>query len=140
MAISEDVCWRILRLAEGKSVASTWLKGEHSTEPPLQNAIPLFVIERDLVLRHTRTQIEDSLYFLEKRGYLVRHGFYGLTRVAFQMSEQAAAALKAEAFSAEEQGAFREALVDLKHASLWGMKFNLGESWRRVKSRFRQRS
>jgi hypothetical protein len=118
-------------MAEGESVSSVWLKGEHCTEPPIQNAIPLFVIERDLVLRHKRSEIEDSLYFLEKRGYLWRHGLQGLTRVAFQLSDSALDVLKKCAFTPEEQQAFREALLDIKQPGLWGMKFNLGEAWRR---------
>ena len=135
MAISEKLCWEVLRSAEGQSVSSTWLKGEHSKDPPLQNAIPLFVLERDLVLRHTRNQIEDSLYFLEKRGYLIRHGFQGLTRVAFQLSETALAAIRHGTFTDEEQEAFREALLDLKYPGLWGMKLNLGEAWRRFRKK-----
>jgi hypothetical protein len=89
LAISEKLCWEVLKMVQGQSVSSIWLKGEHCKEPPLQNAIPLFVLERDLVLRHRRSQIEDSLYFLEKRGYLWRHGFQELTHVAFQLSDSA---------------------------------------------------
>lgn len=118
-------------MAQAQSVSSIWLKGEHCREPPLQNAIPLFVLERDLVLRHRRSQIEDSLYFLEKRGYLCRHGFQGLTRVAFQLSDSALEVLKKGSFAPEEQQAFREALLDVKQPGLWGLKFNLGEAWRR---------
>lgn len=118
-------------MAQAQSVSSIWLKGEHCREPPLQNAIPLFVLERDLVLRHRRSQIEDSLYFLEKRGYLCRHGFQGLTRVAFQLSDSALEVLKKGSFAPEEQRTFREALLDVKQPGLWGMKFNLGEAWRR---------
>ncbi len=133
MAISEKLCWEILGLAKGESVSSTWLKGEHIKEPPLHNAIPLFVLEHKLVLRHQKNQIEDSLYFLEKRGYLVRHGFQGLTRVAFQLSTLAIEALDKKAFSLEEQQAFREALLDLRQPGMWGVKLNLGEIWRRFK-------
>jgi hypothetical protein len=71
------------------------------------------------------------MYFLEKRGYLIRHGFQGLTRVVFQLSESALAVLEKSQFSTEEQQAFREALLDIKQPGLWGMKFNLGEVWRR---------
>jgi len=133
LAISEKLCWEVLRSAEGKSVSSVWLKGEHLNEPPLQNAVPLFDLERDLVLRHSKNQIEDSLYFLEKRGYLIRHGFQGLTRVAFQLSGSALAVLKNGAFTNDEQEAFCEALLDLKQPGLWGIKFNVGEAWRRIK-------
>lgn len=43
-------------MAEGESVSSVWLKGEHCTDPPIQNAIPLLVIERDLLLRHKKSE------------------------------------------------------------------------------------
>ena len=138
MAVSEKLSWEVLTSCKGQSVSAKWLKGDHATDPPLENALPLFVLERDLVLRHTKQQIEDSLYFLEKRGYLYRHGFYGLTRVAFQLSEPALSVLKTGSFSAEEQRAFRESLLDVKQPGLWGMKFNLGEAWRRF-NKFRTR-
>lgn len=133
MPISEKLCWEILEMTKGESVSSTWLKGEHSKDPPLQNAIPLFVIEHRLVLRHLKNQIEDSLYFLEKRGYLLRHGFQGLTRVALQLSESALEVINKKAFSPEEQQAFKEALLDLKQPGVWGVKVNLGEALRRFK-------
>jgi len=133
MAISEQLCWEVLKSCKGQSVSAKWLKGDHATDPPLENSLPLVVLERDLVLRHTKQQIEDSLYFLEKRGYLYRHGFQGLTRVAFQLSDSALSALDSASFSAEEQKAFREALLDVRHAGLWGLRFNLGEAWRRFK-------
>jgi hypothetical protein len=66
-------------------------------------------------------------------GYLIRHGFQGLTRVVFQLSESALAVLEKGQFSPEEQQAFREALLDIRQPGLWGMKFNLGEVWRRFK-------
>jgi hypothetical protein len=127
------LCWEVLNSCKGQSVSSKWLKGDHAVDPPLTNALPLFVLERDLVLRHTKQQIEDSLYFLEKRGYLHRHGFHGLTRVAFQLSEAALSVLETGSFSLEEQRAFRESLLDVKQPGLWGIKFNLGEAWRRFK-------
>lgn len=133
MAISEKLCWEVLKSCKGVSVLSTWFKGEHSTDPDLKNALPLFVIERYLVLRHSKQQIEDSLYFLEKRGYLLRHGFQGLTRVVFQLSDSALAVLENGVFSEEEQQAFREALLDVRTPSVWGLKLNIGEALRRFK-------
>jgi len=93
----------------------------------------LFEIERDLVLRHSKQQIEDSLYFLEKRGYLLKHGFQGLTRVVYQLSNSALIVLESGSFSEEEQQAFREALLDVRTPGLWGLKFNVGEVWWRLK-------
>lgn len=135
MAISEKLCWEVLKSCKGVSVLSTWYKGEGSTAPDLTNALPMFVIERDLVLRHSKQQIEDSLYFLEKRGYLLRHGYQGLTRVVFQLSSSALAVLESGSFSEEEQQAFREALLDVRTPGLWGLKFNVGEAWRRIQKK-----
>jgi len=132
MAISEKLCWEVLKSCKGERVSAKWLKGEDSNDPPLENSLPQFVLERDLVLRHAKQQIEDSLYFLEKRGYLHRHGFQGLTRVVFQLSESALAVLETGSFSEEEQQAFRESLLDVRHPGLWGLKFNLAEAWRRM--------
>ena len=132
MAISESLCWEVLRSCKGVSVLDSWFKGSPSTAPDIQNALPLFTLEKDLVLRHTKQQIEDSLYFLEKRGYLLKHGFQGLTRVVFQLSAAALVVLESGSFSAEEQQAFREALIDARTPGVWGLKFNLGEAWRRL--------
>jgi len=77
MALSESLCWHVLQGCRGQVVSSKWFIGSETADPNLENSLPLFVIERDLVLRHARQQIEDSLYFLEKRGYLIRHGFHG---------------------------------------------------------------
>ena len=135
MSISETLCWEVLRNAEGESVSRAWLKGEHSNNTPINNAIPLFVLEKDLVLRHSKNEIEDSLYFLEKRGYLIRHGFQGFTRVAFELSDSALVVLKSGSFSDEEQQAFREALFDVRQPGWLGMKVNLGDAWRRFKKK-----
>ncbi|MEQ1775501.1 MAG: hypothetical protein ABL891_17130 [Burkholderiales bacterium] len=73
------------------------------------------------------------MFFLEKRGYLIRHGFQGLTRVAFQLSDEALTVLDKGEFLPEEQQAFRESLIDARQTELWGLKLNLGELWRRFK-------
>ena len=131
MAISEALCWDVLKSCRGQSVSSKWLKGDHSDDAPLQNAVPLFELERTLVLRYSKQQIEDSLYFLEKRGYIYRHGFHGLTRVAYQLSDAASNVLETGSFSEEEQQAFRESLLDARQPGIWGMKLNLAEALRR---------
>jgi hypothetical protein len=131
VAVSEKLCWEVLKRCKGQSVSSKWSKGDDSDDPPIENALPLVVLERELVLRHGKHQIDDSLYFLEKRGYLIKHGYSGLTRVAYQLSNAALTVLESGTFSAEEQQAFREFLVDVRQPGLWGMKLNLAEAWRR---------
>lgn len=132
MAISDKLCWEVLKSCKGKSVSAKWLKGGKSSNPPLENCLPLVVLERDLVLRHAKQQIEDSLYFLETRGYLHRHGFQGWTRVAFQLSDSALTVLESGSFREDEQQAFRESLLDVRNPGFWGLKVNLGEAWRRL--------
>ena len=99
MALSEPLCWQVLRSCRGKVVSAKWFKGGDTDDLDMDNALPLNEIERELVLRHSRQQIEDSLYFLEKRGYLIRHGFHGLTRVVYQLTDQAFRILESGKFS-----------------------------------------
>ncbi len=108
MAASEEICWEALRKAHGASVSSDWLKGEGHREPPIKNAIPICVLESDLALSHKKADIEDSLYFLEKRGYLVLHGSRGLTRTAYSLSDAAIRVLEMGLFPEEEQQALSE--------------------------------
>ena len=138
MAISEKLCWEVLEMTKGKSIPRSWLKGSPSDEPPYENAMPEIAIEHDLVLRHSKAQIEDSLYFLHKRGYLFQHGHKGLTRVLLQLSPKALQALETGEFDKDEQIAFKDAVFDVKTPGWLGMKVNLGELWRRFKKKRRQ--
>jgi hypothetical protein len=133
VAISEKICWEVLRSCKENSVSfKSSDAGDGSSAKPIKHALPLYAIERDLVLRHRKQQIEDSLYFLEKRGYLIKHGYAGFTLVAVQLSPSALDVLENGVFPPEEQQAFRESLMDLKQPGIWGMKINLGEGWRRL--------
>ena len=132
MAISEKVCWDVLNKIKGRS--ATFNRGQANSHT-IENAMPLYDIERDLVLRHSKSEIEDSLYFLEKRGYLIKHGFVNFTLVAYELSEQALKVLTDNKFTDEEQQTFKEALFDVKNPGWFGMKFNLGEAFRRLKKR-----
>lgn len=123
-------------MAHGEVTTLTWLRGRDTDEPPLQNAIPLPVIEHKLVLRYGKAEIEDSVYFLNKRGYLITHGTVGITRVVLQLSKRAITALESRSFSEEEQQAFKEVLIDLRKVGASGPKFNAIEGWRRLKKRF----
>jgi hypothetical protein len=132
--IREDLCWKVLKRINGESVLEKWIKGGDSDdESVIENAIPLFVLEKEFVLNYVKSEIEDSLYFLEKRGYIIKRGFNGLTRVVYNLSETAIKALEIEKFTDEEQEAFKEALFDVKQPGWLGMKFNLGELVRRIK-------
>lgn len=132
MAISEKLCWDVLNKIKGRS--TTFNKGQENSHI-IENSIPSYDLERDLVLRYSKAAIEDSLYFLEKRGYLIKHGYLNLTLVAYQLSPQAFEVLSKNKFNDEEQNAFKEALFDVKNPGWFGMKFNLGEAFRRFKKK-----
>lgn len=138
MAFSEDQCWTILRMIRGSSVAEAWLKtgGKSNEGPRFQNAIPLQLVERELVLRHTQTEIEGSLYFLQKRGYIVQHGTKGLTLVVLQLSEEALRLLEKGSFSQNEQQAFNEQMFDVSKPGMYGMSIRPLEWWRRLKKKW----
>lgn len=108
MATSEEICWEALKKAHGKSVSHVWLKGEDCEEPPIKNALPIRVLESDLVLHHNKADIEESLCFLEKRGYLVLHGYRGVIRTVYSLSDAAIRVLEIGFFPEEEQHAFSE--------------------------------
>ena len=120
-------------MLKGHSFPKSWLSGSQSDKEKIENALPEISIEHDLVLRHSKAQIEDSLYFLHKRGYLFQHGHSGLTRVLFQLSPKAIKALETKEFEEEEQKAFQDAMFDVKTPGWLGMKVNIGELWRRFK-------
>ena len=133
MAILEKVCWEILNKLKGSTCIIN--KGKENSRT-IENAMSLYEIEKDLVLRYSKSEIEDSLYFLEKRGYLILHGFMNLTLVAYELTVRAFEVLNENKFSDEEQKAFQEALFDIKKPGWFGMKVNLGEIYRRFKKRF----
>jgi DNA-binding PadR family transcriptional regulator len=140
MPISEDLCWKALGLAHNQKVLKSWIKGNESEQGNIENAIPLFALEKELVMKYTKSQIEDSLYFLEKRQYFIVHGFKGLTRVVYQLSDAGLNVLDRGSFLPEEQTAFSEALFDIKQPGWFGLKFNLGELFRRIKKLFKPKS
>jgi len=132
MPVSEKLCWEALRHSESNKVSMSWFKGKEQ-DGVIEPAVPLFYLEKELVLRYSKNQIEDGLYFLEKRGYFIKRGFDGLTRVVYQLSDEGKDLLKKGKFLKEEQQAFSEKLLDISKPGTFGIKFNLGELLRRFK-------
>jgi len=93
-------------------------------------------IEKTLVLNYSRSQIEDSMYFLEKRGYVSPHR-YGVAGpdILLALTSAGKKIIDSGCFLDEEQTAFSNALIDVKTPGMFGVKFNLGELWRRIKKK-----
>lgn len=104
MAACEDICWEALAKAHGQSVSADWLPELRDGES-IRNAIPIKVLEGNLVLHHKRVDVVDSLQFLEKRGYLVLHGSRDIARSAYSLSDTAISALEMGSFPERERAA-----------------------------------
>ncbi|MGB0908759.1 MAG: hypothetical protein ACPGYT_00210, partial [Nitrospirales bacterium] len=114
--------------------------GEKPNGPPTVNAIGISQLKSELVLHYSKQEIEDSLYFLDFRGYLRTHGL-GIASppMVYSLTQKAIDVLERGAFSEEEEMAFSEALFDLKNPGYFGLKFNVAEFWRRSKKRWKDR-
>lgn len=127
MAISEKICWWVLKRTKDRSVSiGLSSPGEKQQGRSIEHAAGIVELEKELLLHYCKQDIEDSLYFLEKRGYLV------VPRMAYSLTEKAIRALEAGSFSEEEEKAFSEALIDFNKSAWMRMKFNLGEVIRRL--------
>ena len=137
MPVVEDICWAVLKKAKGNSVRIGWvIPGDEPSGDPIQNAIGKGKLESELVLHYGKQQIEDSLYFLEKRGYLITHGIGMFSPgMAYGLTEKAIGVLDAGVFPDEEQAAFQESILDIFKPGTLGMKVNFGELYRRWKKR-----
>ena len=131
MAISERLCWEILDLVNGGSVPKGWVKDGSRDGEPIPQTMALVDLEYDLILRHRKGEIEDCLYFLEKRRYLFLRGYKGMTRVTYGLTNRGKLAVKRRTFDADEESAFAASIVDVSTVGPWGLKFNLRESFRR---------
>ena len=142
MAIVEDACWTILKTPFNKARVF----GRHYPKSPeldfevkVNHGMMVTEIEKILVLTYTRSAIDDSLYFLEKRGYILIEDLdIHNRRHHYSLTESALTALQDGHFSDEEQKAFEDALLDLKTPGMFGVKINLGEMWRRAKKSFKK--
>lgn len=135
MAIPENLCWEILDLINTSSVPKGWVKDGSRDGEPIRHTIALVDLEYELVLRHRKGEIEDCLYFLEKRRYILPQGFKGMTRVTYSLTNRAKSALAERAFDKDEQSAFQAAVFDATKPGWLGMKLDLSEVWRRTKKK-----
>ncbi len=133
MAIDEKLCWAVLHRLHGHvTTMRQTMVGLLDQEHKIENGVSIGKLESELVLQFSKSAIEDSLYFLEKRDYLLIHG-YGMMspRMAYSLTQKALDTLQADKFTDEEQQAFRDALFDVSKPGWFGMKFNLSELRRR---------
>lgn len=136
MAITEEVCWKLLRRPIGLLV--TYTIPDANLSEKVENSLKISDMEKELVLNYSKQEIEDSFYFMEKRGYIDVLGF-GLhaPRSIYKITDEGLKLAESNKFSNEEQKAFSNALLDVRTPGMFGIKFNAGELWRRLKKWYR---
>jgi len=123
-----------LRLLHGHSVRS-WLEteGQETQDHTINNAYSIGGLKGKLVLKYIPGDIEDTIYFLFNREYLVLHGRGSIApEQAYSLTEKAIEVFQKKQLPLEEENAFKEALWDLK-PNFYGMGPNLPEVWKRFK-------
>ena len=114
MALNEQVFWHVLELMRGRSCSWTIeIQGEPIMPTNTQeNAIAVTDLKSQLVLRFSRADIEDTIYFLTSRSYvnIHRQGAIG-PDIAYCLSNKAIDVLQNKQLPGEEQRAFEENIL-----------------------------
>ena len=135
MAQKENIIWDILELLFGHNITmSQQQRDQDPVKSRVENAYSIGGLKGELVLRHSPQDIEDTIYFMKNREYLVEHG-YGMMgpAMACSLSEKAIKVWKEKLLPAEEQTAFKESLWDI-NPKLYG----IGPNWKEMTRRLRK--
>ena len=135
MAKSEKMFWYVLEKLKDRNITmSQKLLDKPANESHLEHGVGIADLESELVLKFEKNEIEDTLFFLEKRGYLLLHG-YGLIspRMAYTLTEKALQTLESKQLSKEELEAFDTTILDISKPGIWGMKLDLKSAWKKGK-------
>ena len=136
MAQNEKVLWDVLSRLNGHNVIMEMAtKGREPQQSTVENAFPIGKLKGELVLKYRPDDIEDTIYFMEYREYLVKHG-YGLfaPEMVYSLTEKAVEVAQSQKLPEEEEEAFQESLWDI-NPKIYGMGPNWREGWRRFRKR-----
>jgi hypothetical protein len=137
MPQNENVLWDVMRLLHGHSVTMGWAREDEEEKPsPIENAFAVGKLKGELVLKHTPADIEDTIYFLKHREYLVTHGM-GMVwpEAVYSLTDKAIDVFKRGELPKDEQKAFAEALWEIK-PRFYGVGPNLPAMVRWMRRRF----
>lgn len=131
MAQNERIVWDILNRLDGHTINMSTSFGSEETKP-VHNAYGVGQLKGQLVLRYKPDDIEDTIYFMKHRGYLIGHGFSMMPEMVFSLTEKALEVARSEKLPSEEEKAFEEHLWDFSNPKIYGVGFNARELWRRL--------
>ena len=140
MAQNEDTLWDILGLLDGHHIRMPEKLGDPKKQIVLKNTYEIKLLKSELVLRHTPQDIEDTIYFMKHREYLTNFGYRAMwPEAALILTEKALKVRHEGQLPDEERKAFQEVLWDISRPKIYGIGFNFGELWRRMKKPDRKR-
>ena len=137
MPQKKEIVWDVLKLLNGNSIIrSTEIKGQPPTETTVENAYIIAKLKGELVLKYLPNDIQDTIYFLKNRSYLLIHG-QGLIapELLFSLSDKALQVIRDNKLPDEEEKAFEEGLWNFE-PNFYGVGPNVSEGWKRIKKIF----
>lgn len=134
MAQQEQALWDAIDLMLGRTSGwTTTSLGKEPVETTIENGIGVNQLKAALVLKYKPEDIEDTVYFMKYRGYLVVHGAGVFNpEYVYSLSDKALEVASKGELPQEEQKAFNEALWSIS-PSMWGIRPNIPELMRRSK-------
>ncbi len=104
----------------------------------LENAYSINQLKTKLVLRYLPSDIEDTFYFMEHRGYLLIHGQGMINpKIAYTMTEKAITVFDQQKLPEDEREAFKESLWNIE-PKFYGVGPNLS-AWKELIKRWRKK-
>ncbi len=125
MAQNEDALWEILNLMYENMSGWTSDIGGRKKRTDIENGFGVSPLKGRLVLNFLPQDIEDTLYFMKHRDYLMTHG-QGMImpEAVYSLTDKGISVYRSKSLPEEEKEAFKEALWNLE-PKLYGIGPNL---------------
>ena len=90
MPQSEDILWDVLKLMRGHTFHWDVTVGGNTNHSEIENGRAVSYLKSQLILKYFPSDIEDTIYFMKYRNYLMVHG-QGMImpEIAYSMTEKA---------------------------------------------------
>ena len=135
----EKILWDALSLMYKQDVTvTTTYMGEEPKKKVVKNAIGVVDLKGRLVLKYIPADIEDTIYLLKNRDYLIteKTGNGGYDFV-YSLTDKAIKVASSQKLPTDEEVAFKEALWDI-NPGIWGVRLNVAEMFRRGKKKLKK--
>ena len=136
MAQSENILWDILNLMRGQTFHWDVSVGNNTNHNKVENCRGISYIKSQLVLKYLPPDIEDTIYFMKYRNYLIVHG-QGMImpELAYSMTEKAITVFDEKEIPIDEKEAFKESLWNIE-PKLYGIGPNI-TAWKKLMKKFK---